>query len=70
MNPLLNGMGNMPGMPFGNPQAMKQQFDQWRQTVNGDPNAILQQMMQSGKVNQAQVNMAQQMAQMFGQFLR
>lgn len=62
-------MGNMAN-PFGNIQNMQQQFQQFRQNMNGDPNQILQQMMQSGRVNQAQVNMAQQMAQMFGQFLK
>lgn len=67
MNPLRQANGNM---PFGNPQALKQQFDQWRSTMSGDPQAILQQMMQSGRVNQQMVNKAQMMAQMFGQFLR
>lgn len=72
MNPLFQmmGGGGLPGMPFGNPQNLKQQFSQWRQTMSGDPNQILQQWLQSGRCTQDQVNRATQMAQMFGQFLR
>lgn len=68
-NPFFQAMNNNPGMPF-NPAQMKQQFMQWRQGVNGDPQAIINQMMQSGRVSQAQLDKAQQMARMFGQFLK
>lgn len=55
---------------MNNPMQMLAQFPQFMQQMRGkDPNQILQQMMQSGRVSQQQLNQAQQMAQqMAGQF--
>lgn len=40
------------------------QFPQFLQQMKGkDPNAIIQQMVQSGQISQQQLNQAQQMAQ-------
>lgn len=40
------------------------QFPQFLQQMKGkDPNAIIQQMVQSGQITQQQLNQAQQMAQ-------
>lgn len=55
---------------MNNPMQMLSQFPQFMNQMRGkDPNQILQQMMQSGRVDQQQLNQAQQMAQqMMGQF--
>lgn len=42
-----------------------QRFDQFRQTITGDPRQQVQQLLNSGKVSQAQYNQAVQMAQQF-----
>ena len=63
-NPLFGMMNQQ--MPNG----MLQRFQQFQQMFRGDPRQQIQQMLNSGKVNQAQYNqavqMAQQVARMFG----
>ena len=61
-----SGMNNapMPG-PFGNMQQMVQSFKQFRQTFQGDPKQTVMNMVNSGKISQSQLNMAQQMASQF-----
>ena len=64
MNPFYQAMG-------GNRQPnMMQQFQSFMQQMRGqDPNALLNQLVSSGQVSQAQLNQAQQMArQMQGAF--
>lgn len=39
-----------------------QKLDQFRQTINGDPRQLVDQMLQSGQVSQEQVNQAIEMA--------
>ena len=58
MNPFFNAMG-------GNKQPnMMQQFQQFMNQMKGkDPNAVSQDMMQSGKITQDQYNQARQQAQ-------
>lgn len=56
-NPLFNQMQNM------NP--MLRQFEQFRRSFTGDPRQQIQQMLNSGKISQAQYNQAVQMAQQF-----
>ncbi len=60
-NPLFNMMQMNPLM---------QRFNQFRQMFKGDPQQQIQQMLNSGKISQAQYNqavqMANQMAQMMG----
>lgn len=58
MNPFFNAMG-------GNKQPnMMQQFQQFMNQMKGkDPNAVIQDMMQSGKITQDQYNQARQHAQ-------
>lgn len=53
-----------------NPMQMIFQFPQFMQQMRGqDPQQMLNQLLQSGRVNQQQLNQAQQMAQqMQGQF--
>ena len=63
-NPLFQMMGqNMP-MP-----GMMQKFQQFQQIFRGDPRQQIQQMLNSGKVNQSQYNQAVQMAQQFRSML-
>ena len=58
MNPFFNAMG-------GNKQPnMMQQLQQFMNQMKGkDPNAVIQDMMQSGKITQDQYNQARQQAQ-------
>ena len=58
MNPFFNAMG-------GNKQPnMMQQFQQFMNQMKGkDPNAVIQDMMQSGKITQDQYTQARQQAQ-------
>lgn len=51
--------------PFQNMQMMMQRFNQFRQSFNGNAGQQIQQMMNSGRVNQSQYNQAVQMAQQF-----
>ena len=51
--------------PFGQMQNLMQNFQRFKQNFSGDPNQQIQQMMNSGKVNQNQYNQAVQMAQQF-----
>ena len=47
-----------------NPMQMISQFPQFMQQMRGqDPQQIINQLVQSGRVNQQQLNQAQQMAQ-------
>lgn len=56
MNPLYNSMSQ--------PQnGLLQRFQQFQQMFRGDPRQQVQQLLNSGKVSQAQYNQAVQMAQ-------
>ena len=56
-NPLYNQLNNMQG---NNP--MIQQFLQFKKNFNGNPQQIIQNMLNSGKITQAQVNQYAQKA--------
>ena len=59
-------MNNQPGMFGQNPMAMMmQRFQQFQQMFRGDPRQQVQNLLNSGKVTQAQYNNAVQMAQQF-----
>ena len=62
MNPLYQQMNNS-----GN--SLIQRFQQFKQSFTGNPQQQVQQLLNSGKVSQAQYNQAVQMAQQFQQFL-
>lgn len=64
MNPFFGVMGG------GGRPNMMQQFQQFMQQMKGkDPNAIINEMVSSGKISQEQLNHAQQQAQqMSGMF--
>ena len=63
-NPMLGGMPQMPG-GFGNMQQFMQQFNQFKQSFQGDPQKQIQQLLNSGRFSQQQYNQAYQMAQQF-----
>ena len=50
------------GLLNGQQNNMLAQFQQFKQSFNGDPNQTINQMRQSGKVTQEQVNRATQIA--------
>ena len=53
------------------PMSMVQQFNQFRQQMQGvNPQNMVMDMLQSGKINQQQLNQAQQMAQQMQYLLR
>ena len=60
MNPLYEQMQNNQFAGGGN---MLQRFQQFRQNFRGNPQEQVQQLLNSGKVSQAQYNQAVQMAQ-------
>lgn len=51
--------------PFQNIQGMMQKFQQFQRSFTGNPAQQIQQMLNSGRVNQTQYNNAVQMAQQF-----
>ena len=61
-----NPFSGMMGNPF---QMMMQRFMQFRQGFQGNPQEQIQQILNSGKVNQQQYQQAVQMAQQFRQML-
>lgn len=67
-NPLFDQLGgNQPQQAHQQPNdggfgAMLAQFNQFRQQFQGDPRAEINKLMQSGRITQAQLDQAQQMA--------
>lgn len=59
MNPLYNDMNQGPQ------NNLIQRFQQFRRNFKGDPQQQVQQLLNSGKVSQAQYNQAVQIAQQF-----
>lgn len=64
MNPFFQAMGG------GRQPNMMQQFQQFMRQMQGrDPNAMIQEMVNSGRISQEQLNQAQKQAQqMAGMF--
>ena len=61
-NPIFQGLGQ---------PNLKQQFQQFMNQMRGkDPNAIIQQMVSSGRISQDQLNQAQQRAQQMMNLLK
>ena len=57
------------GGMFTNPMQMIQQFNQFRQTFQGDPKQQVQNLLNSGQMSQEQFNQLSSMAQMFQQLI-
>lgn len=70
-NPLFQalGGGRLPG-PMGNFQQLMQQFQQFRQSFQGDPKAEVEKLVQSGKISQQQLNQLQQAATAFQSLMK
>lgn len=63
-------MSNPIFQALGQPN-LKQQFQQFMNQMRGkDPNAIIQQMVSSGRISQDQLNQAQQRAQQMMNLLK
>lgn len=62
---LLNG-GKQPA---NNPLTMLQRFNEFRQSFTGDPEQMVKQLLQSGRMSQQDFNKLQQMAQEFMKYL-
>ena len=64
LNPMLNQLKP------NNPLSMLQQFNQFRQSMAGkDPEAMVKELLRSGKMSPAQYEQLKQQAQTFMQFL-
>ena len=64
MNPLFQNQQPQAQFPQQN---LLQQFNQFRNSFQGDPSQTIQQMLNSGRATQEQYNQAVQMAQQFKQ---
>lgn len=63
-NPIFQQMQGGPApAPQNGLQAVIQRFQQFQQMFKGDPRQQVQQMLNSGRISQAQYNSAVQMAQ-------
>lgn len=62
MNQLYNQLNNNSG-------DLVSRFNQFRQSIKGDPQQMIQQMLNSGRITQAQYNAAVQQAQQLGRML-
>lgn len=51
-------------------QNLVDRFNEFRNNLQGDPQRIVQQLLQSGRMTQAQFNQLSQMANQFQNFLR
>ena len=68
---LLNNQMQPPiNTPMGNAMAMLKQFQQFRQSFNGDPKAEVMKLLNSGQMSQTQFNQYQQMAQQFQHIIK
>ena len=66
MNPLI-GMMAKNNVDNSGPGQMMQQFRQFRQWLgNRDPNQMINEMLQSGQINQQQLEQAKAMAEQMG----
>lgn len=66
MNPLYQQINNT----TSSPDNIIKQFQQFKQQFSGNPQEQVQQLLNSGRVSQAQYNRAVQIAQQLQQFLK
>ena len=67
-NQIFNAM--MQNAPMGNVQNLLNQYRQFRNTFQGDPQQKIQEMLNSGQITQEQVNRARSMATQFKGILK
>ena len=68
-NSIYQQLNNNNGNYFQNSQNLINQFNEFRKNLQGDPQQIIQQLLQSGKMSQAQLNYLQSMAFEFQKIL-
>lgn len=68
-SPLFNMLGGNTGGNYSPFMRMLQQFQQFRQSFQGDPKAEIEKLLQSGKINQQQLNQVQALAAQFQKML-
>lgn len=66
MNPLYEQLN---GSQFGGADGMVRRFQEFRQNFRGDPREQVQQLLNSGRITQAQYDQAVQTAQRFQRIL-
>ena len=66
MNPLYEQFNR----PNGQMNDMLSRFQQFKRSFNGDPQQIVQQMLNSGRITQDQFNRAAQMANQWMRFMK
>lgn len=66
MNPLFQMMNK----PNGNMMQLLQQFQQFKQNFKGNPQEMVQHLLNSGRISQQQYNSAVQMAQQLQAFIK
>ena len=64
---IFKAMGNT---PFGNVQNIMNGVNQLKQTFSGNPQQTINQMLQSGKISQSQLDQAKRMAEQIQSMLR
>ena len=71
-NPLLNMFGpNLQnGGPFGNLMGLMNQFNNFRNSFQGDPEQKVKELLNSGQMTQAQFDQLSQMAQQFQNMMK
>lgn len=72
MTPVYKQLGG--GQPtnglFGNAQELIKKFNQFKQTLSGDPKKQVQDLLNSGRMTQAQYNQLQSLANQFQNMLK
>ncbi len=56
--------------PNNNPLQMLQKFNEFRQNFTGDPKQMVQELLQSGRMNQQQYNTLFQLANQFQKLVK
>ena len=69
-NSILDNNKTRSSVPRNNPMQMLQQFKQFRNGFQGNPQQMVQHMLQTGRITEAQLNQAVQMAKQFQQFVK
>ena len=65
-NSILTGAPRNPSVgSSSNPLQILQQFQQFRNQFQGDPKKVIDQMLQSGRISESQLQTAMQMANQF-----
>lgn len=68
-NPLMGLLGNNQTQPPNNIFGLIQQFNQFKQNFRGDPRQQIQDLLNSGKMSQDQLQQCEQMARQLQNFL-